>query len=73
MDGGDTQGRPTWVAWDQAGALLVSDDTAGIIWRVRAPGAEPAAAPPKVQSTPLPPRRELTGNPMGSFRQDDSR
>ena len=26
---GETHGRPTWVAWDKAGALLVSDDTAG--------------------------------------------
>ncbi|MDT0576231.1 sorbosone dehydrogenase family protein [Croceicoccus sp. F390] len=28
------RGRPTWLAWDKNGALLVSDDTAGIIWRV---------------------------------------
>ncbi|MBB3989909.1 PQQ-dependent sugar dehydrogenase [Croceicoccus naphthovorans] len=31
---GDARGRPTMLAWDQTGALLVSDDTAGIIWRV---------------------------------------
>lgn len=24
---GKTHGRPTWVAWDKTGALLVSDDT----------------------------------------------
>lgn len=42
-ENGDTRGRPTWVGWDKAGALLVSDDTAGVIWRVVSPGAEPSA------------------------------
>ena len=28
------RGRPTMVAFDQTGALLVSDDVGGIIWRV---------------------------------------
>ena len=37
----ETRGRPTWVAFDKTGALLVTDDTAGIIWRVSAPGAAP--------------------------------
>jgi glucose/arabinose dehydrogenase len=40
---GDTHGRPTWVSFAKDGALLVSDDTAGIVWRVIAPGAQPAA------------------------------
>ena len=31
---GETRGRPTWVEWAQDGSLLVTDDTAGIIWRV---------------------------------------
>lgn len=36
------QGRPTMVAFDQTGALLVSDDVGGIIWRVfRAGAADP--------------------------------
>ncbi|MDE2302238.1 MAG: sorbosone dehydrogenase family protein [Sphingomonadales bacterium] len=39
---GKTHGRPTWVTWAKDGALLVSDDTAGIIWRVIAPGAAPS-------------------------------
>ena len=30
----ETYGRPTWLAWDQTGALLVSDDTFGAIYRV---------------------------------------
>ena len=35
MDGGGkAHGRPTMLEWDQTGALLVSDDTGGIIWRV---------------------------------------
>jgi glucose/arabinose dehydrogenase len=68
VGGGETHGRPTWVAWDKTGALLVSDDTAGIIWRVEAPGAKPAEAPEVVKSTPLPPRRELKGGAIGTFR-----
>ncbi|RVQ67716.1 sorbosone dehydrogenase family protein [Croceicoccus ponticola] len=35
LDGDDdAHGRPTMLAWDKSGALLVSDDTGGIIWRV---------------------------------------
>jgi glucose/arabinose dehydrogenase len=60
---GETRGRPTWVAWDKTGGLLVSDDTANIIWRVTAPGAAPAAAPKRNTGTPLPPQRELSDNP----------
>ena len=60
---GETRGRPTWVAWDKTGALLVSDDTANIIWRVTAPGAAPAPAPKLNQSgSHLPPVRELRGD-----------
>jgi glucose/arabinose dehydrogenase len=42
-DGDGARGRPTWLAWDEGGSLLVSDDTAGIIWRVSGSGA-PAGA-----------------------------
>ncbi len=69
LDGdGKTHGRPTWVAWDKTGALLVSDDTAGIVWRVTAPGAKPAAAPQPDTGESLPPQRELTGNPADAFK-----
>lgn len=40
-----TRGRPTWLAWDKAGGLLVSDDTAGIIWRVTAAERATPATP----------------------------
>lgn len=56
---GTTRGRPTWVEWASDGALLISDDTAGIIWRVMAPGAAPGAAIAQVKSQRLPPAREL--------------
>jgi glucose/arabinose dehydrogenase len=56
---GSTHGRPTWVAWDKSGALLVSDDTAGVIWRVLAPGAEPSAGPKKVVTEHLKPLTEI--------------
>lgn len=59
---GTTRGRPTWVAWAGDGALLVSDDTAGIIWRVIDPAARPAPAIVRNQGRPLPPRRNLTGS-----------
>ena len=60
---GTTRGRPTWVDWAEDGALLVSDDTAGIIWRVIAPNAQPAAA--------IEPQRELTGDLRATFGDDD--
>jgi len=63
-DDGTTKGRPTWVAWDRTGALLVSDDTGNIIWRVVAPGAEPNPAPVRTRGEPLTPKRELTGDPF---------
>ncbi len=58
-DNGSTRGRPTWLAWDATGALLVSDDTAGIIWRVEAPGAALSAAPREIVEDSLPPQRDL--------------
>ncbi len=60
---GTTKGRPTWVAWDKTGALLVSDDTGNIIWRVVAPGAEPNPAPVRHRTPPMAPRKELMGDP----------
>ena len=33
-DNEKARGRPTMVEFDQSGALLVSDDVGGIIWRV---------------------------------------
>ena len=67
-DDGTTRGRPTWVEWGGDGALLVSDDTAGIIWRVRSPGASPAPAIARLQSDPLP-RRQLV-DPRAAFEED---
>jgi hypothetical protein len=58
-NGGKARGRPVWLAWDKTGALLVSDDTSGIIWRVEAPGAELSKAPGKANADSLPPLREL--------------
>ena len=52
-------GRPTWVAFARDGALLVSDDTGGVIWRVVAPGAKPAAAIAPIPATPMPPAPKL--------------
>lgn len=60
---GKTHGRPTWLAFAKDGALLVSDDTAGIIWRAIAPGAAPAAAIRPVVTARMPAQRELNGDP----------
>ena len=69
---GETRGRPTWVAFDQTGALLVSDDTAGIIWRVSAPGATPLPPIRQVEVDRLP-SRAVGENPEASFTEDFAR
>ena len=62
---GTTNGRPTWVAWDKTGALLVSDDTGNIVWRVLDPAAPPAPAPKlNTAGDSLPALRELKGSPL---------
>ncbi|QIG54220.1 sorbosone dehydrogenase family protein [Altererythrobacter sp. BO-6] len=71
MDDGKTRGRPTWVEWGGDGALLMSDDTAGIIWRVFAPGAKPGAGITELKSEPLRPQRELSGDPRALFSGED--
>jgi glucose/arabinose dehydrogenase len=65
---GDTRGRPTWVAWAKDGALLVTDDTAGIVWRVIAPDAKPAAPVRQVVTGHLPPQRSLNSDPTAQYR-----
>ncbi|MFY7836652.1 MAG: PQQ-dependent sugar dehydrogenase [Novosphingobium sp.] len=55
------RGRPTWVAFAKDGALLVSDDTGGVIWRVVAPGAAPAAAIAPLPKRVAPPQGKGTG------------
>ncbi len=70
---GTTRGRPTWVEWAQDGSLLVSDDTAGIIWRVIDPSAEPGAAIERLATDSLPPQRELIGDPRAVFTDDFAR
>ena len=59
----ETHGRPVWLAWDKPGALLVSDDTAGVIWRITAPGAKPLVGPKSVVTAHMPAQRGLSGDP----------
>ncbi|MAY20578.1 MAG: sorbosone dehydrogenase [Erythrobacteraceae bacterium] len=66
---GTTKGRPTWVEWASDGALLVSDDTAGIIWRTYAPASEPGAGIERLTGEPLRPQGELV-DPRASFEAD---
>ena len=65
-----TRGRPTWVEWAGDGALLVSDDTAGIIWRVVDTDAAPASAIEPLSGGGLPPQRQLSGEASASFEDD---
>ncbi|BDW80932.1 sorbosone dehydrogenase [Erythrobacter sp. Dej080120_24] len=66
---GTTKGRPTWVEWAGDGSLLVSDDTAGIIWRTLAPDSEAGAGIERLRGAPLRPQRELV-DPRASFEED---
>ncbi|MEL7444541.1 MAG: PQQ-dependent sugar dehydrogenase [Pseudomonadota bacterium] len=73
-DDGTTKGRPTWVEWAGDGSLLLSDDTAGIIWRAIDPASTPAEAITPNSGEPLRPQRELVDprNMMpGSFGGTD--
>ncbi|BEV02404.1 sorbosone dehydrogenase family protein [Novosphingobium olei] len=67
---GKAKGRPTWVAFAQDGALLVSDDTGGVIWRVSAPGAKPAAAIAAIPSGTMPPEGKAGVKYMASPNAD---
>ena len=58
-DASHTHGRPTWVAFDKTGGLLVSDDTAGVIWRVIAPGAAKSPEVKLVETEHMKPTGEL--------------
>ncbi|MEO1730486.1 MAG: PQQ-dependent sugar dehydrogenase [Pseudomonadota bacterium] len=66
---GTTRGRPTWVEWASDGSLLVSDDTAGIIWRTLAPEAEAGAGIKRLEGEVLAPLKELR-DPRASFEED---
>lgn len=68
---GTTKGRPAWLAWDKTGALLVSDDTAGIVWRVVSPNAVPNAAPKRNAGERMPAVRRLEGDPNDPLRHID--
>ena len=68
-DDGTTKGRPTWVEWAGDGSLLVSDDTAGIIWRTFAPASGPGAAIAQVTGEPLRAPGELV-DPRAAFEED---
>ena len=67
---GQTHGRPTWLTWAKDGALLVSDDTAGIIWRVIKPGAAADTAIKQLKGPPLPPQKELHGDMQATIAAD---
>ena len=70
LDGdGEARGRPTWVEWANDGSLLISDDTAGIIWRVVAPGAKPTPAVKRIKGDSLEPQTD----PRDAFTDEFAR
>ena len=66
-DNDHVHGRPTWIAFDHSGALLVSDDTAGIIWRAIAPGSAPSAGIKPTQTGHLPKLDSINGANEAEF------
>ena len=58
-DQSHAHGRPVWLGWAKDGALLVSDDTGGVVWRVIAPGATPAPTIKPVVTDRMKPREDL--------------
>jgi len=48
-----------WVSFAQDGALLVSDDVGGVIWRVVAPGAKPSPAIAPIPTRAIPPEPKM--------------
>jgi glucose/arabinose dehydrogenase len=64
---GNAHGRPVWLSWAKDGALLVSDDTAGIIWRVISPGAAPGPEVKPVTTGHMPPQRQIDSGLEAQF------
>jgi glucose/arabinose dehydrogenase len=68
-DGDKARGRPVWLGYDKTGALLVTDDLGGMVWRVIAPGAEPLAKPVSIASTKMPPQRSIDSATEAQIRR----
>ncbi len=71
---GTTKGRPTWVEWAGDGSLLVTDDTAGIVWRAIAPDAEAGEGIARITGEALRPQRQLIdprNATTATFGEDD--
>lgn len=68
-DKNHVHGRPTWLAFDRTGGLLVSDDTAGIIWRVIVPGAAPSPGVKPVVTGHMPKLNSINGANEADFQR----
>ena len=69
-DRGRAQGRPVWVGFAKDGAMLVSDDVGGVIWRVIRPGAAPAPDIAPLPTRTAPPEPKMPEH--FTVRKDDS-
>jgi glucose/arabinose dehydrogenase len=65
--GDRAHGRPVWLGWAKDGALLVSDDVGGAIWRMVAPGAKSSPAIAAVKSSSVGERVELPASLRGDI------
>lgn len=68
-DAGHVYGRPVWISFDKTGAMLVTDDGAGIVWRVIDPKAAPSAGVKPVVTGHIPMRTEINGANEAEFRR----
>ncbi|MFM5907365.1 MAG: sorbosone dehydrogenase family protein, partial [Novosphingobium sp.] len=68
-DGDKARGRPVWLGFDKTGALLVTDDVGGVVWRVIAPKAAPLPKPKSIVSTRLPPSRAIDSATEAQIRR----
>lgn len=68
-DGKKARGRPVWLGFDKTGALLVTDDVGGVVWRVIAPNAQPLAKPKMIASTRMPASRAIDSASEAQIRR----
>jgi glucose/arabinose dehydrogenase len=68
-DGDKARGRPVWLGFDKTGALLVTDDVGGMVWRVTSPGAAPLPKPKSIVSTRMPPSRAIDSATEAQIRR----
>ncbi|PLK27203.1 sorbosone dehydrogenase family protein [Novosphingobium sp. TH158] len=68
-EGNKARGRPVWLGFDKTGALLVTDDLGGMVWRVVSPGAAPLPKPKAVETPKMAPVRSIDSATEAQIRR----